>query len=612
MEDKGIAGSVDDLNDDDISSVINELVHDYEERARGFQAVALRNEKLLHGEHMSGYVSGESHGPIHIDLEGRRPRNYMRKLWLTYSARLTEELPFAKAFPNENSGFDIASAKVANAFLGSTMARLEWARIIFDAALTAQAHGLVYFKTTWDPDAGEIGIDGEPAGEVHVELGDIFNVAIDDVDDPHAAEWCVFRREIDRYEAQDIYDEFDVDDQPSLEDLKTAHGENRQGFMLSELWYIPSPRFPEGLFALQVGGKVVYSSAFPYDHGGRPQIPVSCWRIQSIRGVGFGDTHVNDAVPLQIAVNEHSKAIADLTREVGNVRILAHNKVASQLRRSNHVIKTNDLQIVQQGARYLDPPKPPEILFGQLDELITALHDLFGQNELLLGRRVGDQSGKSLAYLNRLDGLAMAGSLNNLNAANQRTARQMLMLAQQYIEVPRLIGIEGANAEEGEVVMFTGADIAGATDVRIEPASGNEHLSSGGSDEAMQQMQAGIIAPHEGLERQETGLDSTQGELVQRQMVRSQIEAALMGNEVEADSTLDPMIALDEIGERVALEMERGTNDAAIQSLMSLASKYQSVMARMQSPQPEIDPEGGAPSAGTQAEQDLPGVTSQF
>jgi len=620
MDDRngGIAGT--DLTEEEAGQVINELVTDYEERARGFQAVALRNERLLHGENMSGYVSGQSgtdssHGPIHVDLEGRRPRNYMRKLWQTYAARLTEELPFAKAYPNENSGYDIAAAKVANAYLSSQMAKHEWARMIFEAALVAQAHGSVYFKITWDPSAGETAFGEEPPGDVHIELGDIFNVAIDDVDNPHDAKWCVFRREVDEYEAQDLYDEFGVEDRPELEPIKSRYGNKKQGIMLNELWYIPSARFPDGLFALQVGGKIVHMSAYPYQHGGRPQIPVSCWRIQGIRGMPFGDTHVNDAVPIQIAVNEHSKAIADMTREVGNVRIIAHNKVAGQLRRSNHVVKVNDTNLVAGGARYLDPPKPPDIIFGQLDELITALHDLFGQNELLLGRRVGDQSGKSLAYLNRLDGLAMAGSLNHLNAANQRTARQILMLAQQYVDAARVIAIEGANASETEVVMFTGADIAGATDVRVEAASGNEHLSSGRAAQAEEDMAAGILPPDQALERRETGLATTEAELVQRQMVGQQIEMAAQGNDVEADSTIDPMIALDEIAERVSLELERGAPPQVIDSLMRLASKYQSVIARAQNPQAPPEPQGGGapqPNAGTKAEQDLPGVSTRM
>lgn len=612
----GISGT--ELTDEEASQVINELVDDYEERAKGYQAVALRNERLLHGNMEGGFVSGrglESEtGPVHVDLEGRRPRNYMRKLWQTYAARLTEELPFAKAYPNENSGYDIAAAKVANAYLSSQMARLEWAPKIFEAACIAQAHGLVYFKTTWDPSAGQTAFEDEgPPGDVHIELGDIFNVCIDDVDNPHDARWCIFRREVDEYEAEEIYEEFGIDGRAQLEGIKSRYGDKKQGIMLNELWYIPSPRFPDGLFALQVGGKIVHMSAYPYQHGGKPQVPLSCWRIQSIRGVPFGDTHVNDAVPIQIAVNEHSKAIADMTRETGNVRIIAHNKIAGQMRRSNHIIKVNDVNLVN-AARYLDPPKPPDIIFGQLDELITALHDLFGQNELLLGRRVGDQSGKSLAYLNRLDGLAMAGSLNNLNAANQRTARQILLLAQQYVDVPRLIAIEGANADETEVVMFTGADIAGATDVRIEAASGNELLSSGRAAEAEEQMAAGLLPPDQGLERSETGLETTQGELVQRQMVQRQIEFAAQGNEVEADSTLDPVIALDEIGERVAWELERGSPPQVIDSLMRLASKYQSVLARAQNPQPAPEPAGGEPAGGdgTLAEQDLPGVRTQF
>lgn len=617
-DDRGVSGPAEKLEKEDVQSVINELVADYEERAKGYQAVAVRNERLLHGEHMSGYASGPhssggSTGPVHVDIEGRRPRNYMRKLWLTYSARLSEDLPFAKAYPNENSGFDIAAAKVSNAFLSHQLAIQEWARLIFDAGLIAQAHGLVYFKTTWDPDGGELDpLSGEPLGEVHIELGDIFNVALDDVADPHQAQWCVFQREIDRWEAEDLLEEYGVDEAPGLEDMLGIYGEKKQGHKVRELWYVPSARFPDGLFALQVAGHVVDIQPFPYDHGGRPQVPLSCWRIQSIRGVAFGDTHVNDAIPLQLAVNEHSKAIADLTREAGNVRIIAHNKIAGQLRRSNHIIKVNDIELAQRGAKVLEPPRPPELIFGQLDELITALHDLFGQSELMLGRQVGDQSGKSMAYLNRFDGLAMAGSLHNLNAANQRTARQMLMLAQQYIDVPRMVAIEGANAGETEVVMFTGADIAGATDVRIEAASGSEHLGTGRADQAVEDMQMGLIPPHEGMERRETGLATSQAEHVQRQMVAQQIELALQGNEVEADSTIDPVIALDEIGERLALELERGAAPEATQSLMLLASKYQSVMVRSQTPQPEVDPQGAAPDAGTQAEQDLPGVTTQI
>lgn len=568
-----------------VLQLVEETWKDYADRAREAHNKAVRNRRYLMGEHYGDVVASTSRrrGPsVQSQIMPEETRNYMRKLRGTWAARITEEAPLARAFPSDPAGTDLAAARVSNAYIENVVATMEWPSMVFQAAMIAQSDGSAIFKNHWDPDRGKRSeFTGEPMGDVRTDLFDIFSCGISD-DDPGEATWCFFERLVDKYEARDLINSgMNPGEEPNVEHMRSPGGEVVEDmFKVTEIWYRPGPRFRDGLYAVVCAGNVVDVDVYPYEHR---ELPISVWRLEPIKGTPFGDTHVNDAVPLQRQVNKLFSAIVRLTDEVGNMRLLARPEITQALRRKNQVLPIQSLDIIKGGWAWMEPPQIPRLLSDQMEENVSALHDLYGQNELLVGRSDTEVSGKALAYHNRLDGLALSGPLRELNGANKRTVRQWLYLAQQFIEEERYIAIGGFDAdEEPEVLAFTGADIAGATDVRIEAAPSTVHTSMAGSDEATSQMEAGIISPEEGIERKETGLEMTSYGSAVADLVRGQVDQIRQGGQAVADSTIDPKQAIMELSKAISLEMGQGrpAGDPVIQQLMRLISEYRSVLAR--------------------------------
>jgi hypothetical protein len=291
-----------------------------------------------------------------------------------------------------------------------------------------------------------------------------------------------------------------------------------------------------------VGNKVVSASEFPYDHG---ELPIAVWKCGKRRGSEFGTTHVDNAVEIQNSVNYNVAAIDTQAKQISSIKLLAHQSIIDRIQNGNQMIPVNDMQHAQY-ARYLEPPDRARVLVSSLEDNEKALFAVFGLNELLTGAE-GMKSGtaaKSIAYLNKLDSMKMAGASRSLNKAILRVFKQVLKLYQQYVKAPRIAQILG-KGNLYEPLQFIGADIAGV-DVRLEPISGFSQFRAGVTEEAQTQIANGNITPQ--LQSQaQTGLRQDSFDKSQRDMIGAQIDATIKGEAQQADPTLDPNIAVDEI-----------------------------------------------------------------
>ena len=572
--------SVDDLT---VKRLLQQCTEDWRRRLSVFEPDALRNERYIHGEQFHDTKTDaekNSAGSWRKSIP-KIHRNYLRKLVLTYASRIEEESGVVRAWPAESS--DIEKAEVANAVIEHLLYQQDMPTIMFRAAVLAQAHGMVGIKASWDPSSGpKSPWTGEPMGTVAWDLVDMMSFGVSNDEHIEHARWCFFKRPIDYYESMHLLEEAGIDEKPGKEHGEGGGEEEDAEVMVYELWHRPGPRIPEGLYAVTVGGHVVDARPFPYDHG---ELPLSIWKIGDRRDSSFGSTHVDDAVPMQVYVNQLVSVIAKLTWDVGDVRLVGMPAIIDKMRGENHLIKVTDVDMVQRGVKWLEPPTPPPLVFSQLEETITAMHDLFGLNEALLGRAQTDQSGKAIAYLNRLDGMGLRGALLNRNKCVQRYIRQGLALFQQYADEERTVSVVGEGSRF-KAKTFTGADLAGL-DILLEDAPRAEHSRTVRAEKNDQLGQAGALPPDAWHEQSRTGLDETAFAGVQRQMVHAQAQAAMQGMPQQADQTIDPIVAIQELARAAAqvVSMGYGPQSPALQALYALAAQYRQVAQQQGMPQ---------------------------
>jgi len=536
------------------------VLKDYAETSLNYHARAEYNERMIIGDQLislgaDGTISDAQLG----DNTATTSRNLMRNLALTWTARVLEDRPDVKAYP-ATPGIDVNRAEVANRLLRYIHQHHDFDELCFRAGMLVQPHSVVGFKTVWDPlggpwspatprvdEAGNIVLDetGQPVtdppqrlGDVRLETCSLFDYGTDGSEEIEDSEYCWFRNFITQPEARMMYRAQDIDDEPATRPYRTIWGAERQGVEVFELWWRKGARFPNGLFIQIVGDVVIQARDFPYEHG---ELPLSVWKCGPRRASPFGSTHVDDAVKVQIEINEVVTARRRQVREIASVKFVAPSQIIDDIMASNQMIKCDNPDQMA-AIRYITPPDIAAPLMTSLDDNTNTIFQLWGLSEMLAGGEVGKSTAaKAIAYLTKLDADKRSGTARSLGKAITRVFRQALRLLQQYVQAPRLVQIVG-DESEASVVEFIGADLDGV-DVMLEPAAGFERFSATRAQAAQDQQMQGSQDP--GLpELAQTGLSTTTEDAAAQRSVEAQVMAAMKGVPVEADPEVDAATAI--------------------------------------------------------------------
>lgn len=568
-------------------------------------ANASYNERLINGDQFleisNGDVQDITDWPSFVP---RTSRNLLRNLSLTWSSRILEDSPWVQCFASE-PGLDEQKAEVANKILENCRQRHDFESMQFDAAQLVQPHTAVGFKTVWDPLAGppspgtqtfdENGVPvygpdgqpvlegkGEPTGDVVWQIVSVFDYGTDGNEHIENSQWCYFTTMMDEFDARSLLAAAGLDTDISAETYTDIWGCERQGVLVTELWWRPSSRFPHGLFTVTVANKAVTAIPYPYEHG---ELPLGVWKCGSRRNSPYGSSHVDDAVFIQRVINECVAALTQQARQIGSVKLVGPSTFIEALNSTNAQMFPVDDPQMSASIRYIDPPPRSEVLVQTLEDNTQALYAVYGLNEMLSGAESAKSgtSAKSIAYLNKLDSMKSAGASRSLNKAVLRMCRQTLKLYQQYVKAPRLAAIVGEKGLEG-AEEFLGADLMGV-DVKMESSSAKTQMRGEIAGNAQDQMSQGNPDPAL-REISRTGVADTAYARASRDILRAQAEAALRGEPQQPDNEVDASLAVAELSNYLA--NSRGSPGAG--QLQALLQQYQQ-RAQAQAVQPQ-QPQG--------------------
>lgn len=589
------------------SQTVKELITECEDRVKNvslkYWAQAQYNERMCVGDQEqvltnTWQIGDDTSWPDKIPFNAR---NYLRNLELTWSSRILEDRPNLKCYPSE-PGSDLIRAQQCDKILEYVRQNQDWDDLCFSAANLVQTHSCVAIKTVWDPLYGpasqgipvydeatgipqidpQTGLQvrervGEPLGDVRWEVVSIFDYGTDGSENVEDSKWVYFIKYIDKFDAEQLVRTAGINEPLSTTKYMDNWGVEKEGVKVVELWWRPDYRFPDGLYAITVGDYALQAIPFPYGH---KELPIAVWKCGPRRGSPYGSTHVDDAVYIQRTINEIVAAMSRQARQIRDVKLIGPSSVIDAIEEGNHMIKCDSVELIN-ATRYLECPDMARVLVTSLEDNVKALFAIFGLNEMLTGAESAKSgtAAKSIAYLNKLDSMKMAGASRSLSKAILRTMRQTLKLYQQYVKAPRIAHITGDN-NLYSALLFTSADISGV-DVRIEPISGFSNMRATMVENANTQMQQ--VGPTPDLMSQaKTGLPQTAFDKSQREVVQAEIQAILQGQPVEPDSTIDGNIAADEI--MGIISNYRGTPyEAALKQL--LMTYMQASQSQAQQPQ---------------------------
>jgi len=438
--------------------------------------------------------------------------NKIRPIVRTEIAKLTSQKPSAVCLPASNDVEDVFAATAATQVWDSLYDRLSIGRTMRLVARDISVLGLGYMKVYWD--SGKYDEWSDQEGDVCVDHISPFNVFVPDLsiveheDQPYVLhvytktiEWLkmTYGDLIPKDKQPTVVAATEIADISSALDIRENNSKPDASLVI-EAWVKPGTTnlLPQGGYVTIVDDVIVEASltGFPAGYKGYPIVKFE--HIPS--GQYYPACVIDDVIPLQREVNR--------TR---SQRIQAKNMMAKPqvyYREGSLTvskINTSPGQYigVRPGFEYpaaAPMPQLPPYVSEELQALDTDLENISGQHEVSKGTTPpGVEAATAIAYLQERDDSYMAPTFASVEEGLSRVARCALMLAAEYWSGERTVKVVGDN-NGFSAEMFSGADIARGTDIRIEAGSALPTSKAAKQALVMDMMRLGLVPPEEGLE----------------------------------------------------------------------------------------------------------------
>lgn len=269
--------------------------------------------------------------------------------------------------------------------------------------------------------------------------------------------------------------------------------------LVLECWIKPksTPLLPQGGVVTVVGDKLAQVIAkYPYNHG---EYPFS--RILNIpSGKFYGESMITDFIPLQKEYNRTRSQIVEAKNVLSKPKLLAAQGSVDASK-----ITTEPGQVIYYKLGMTPPtaltlPSLPNYVLEQVGQLRADMDDLSGLHDSSNGTNPNQvTSATALSFLQEQDETMLSDTTNSIEVAIQKSGKQILGLAQQFWDTPRIIKVVGTD-EAFDAQEFKGADINGNTDLRVESGSALPKSKAAKQAFLTDLMKLGVIPPQQGLE----------------------------------------------------------------------------------------------------------------
>ena len=565
-----------------ITSLLDELKNVPQTTFRRTINQARANEKIASGNLSTDSIIRNNLTNAYADQDfPKAPQQVMNNLVLTWAALMTKDRQSVYAVPVSNDLEKVAAAEIFTKVIEYTEEEENISYKWHTSAIYSAYHGTAFMYIYYDPDKGRV--CWRPLS--------IFDVYLDDKQDPADIEYCVVREFIDPYTAVEMIEAANPDykGEPEEETYQDGQGYDHKGVAKYTIWYKPSARYPTGLYACVIDGEVVESIPYPYvffDKDGEREVallPVVWWYCRKNRGTSLGLTWASDCSPLQVALNElNSKLLRNAQISQSYLvlpKSLQNNEGFDQVNQMISVDAGSD----QGNIRWVSPAPLDPNQINEKENLIRSMYDSAGISQATAGLQ-GGQSGRALAYQAELDTQKHADAFKSFETAIQNAWILDLKLKQMFYTVPQKLLLNDQVTE----VVFSGADIHGI-DIRLEARSAREGAQSTKVQKAKEDLAAGFGDPAELGRLQPNKLIQ-----ISERIGNDIIDRFLAGEDVQITAeTMDPLTFAEVLDNRIRQALLQ-KDVATAEALQLLKEQFLRDMAAQQ--QPGAEQAAAAPS----------------
>jgi hypothetical protein len=323
----------------------------------------------------------------------------------------------------------------------------------------------------------------------------IFDCWVQNRSDINSVDWCVIRNYIDQYEAQELLKTVDENATlPKEVKYQDGAGIEREGVEKFEIWYKPSARYPEGLYACVINDTVVEAMKYPYvfnepdGNGKKALLPIIWWHARECRESTLGTSWTRECGSIQVDINQLYSKNQENARQAKQWLLLPSTLADTDLIDEQNGRIYIDLANSEQGSmiRWVQPAPIDPNIQKALEDSVGSMYRTSGISESTTGNAFASQSGKALSYQAQLDSDKHSWAFKSLERGQRGAWELTLKLCQKHYTIPRTFSIAGQDP-----VSFMGADLQGVT-VKLQSRSSREGDQSVKSEKAKGDIAAGF------------------------------------------------------------------------------------------------------------------------
>ena len=479
----------------------------------GHQWIDILNSRLPDGA--SGKFKAKA-APPYVQ---RRTINRVRSFVRMEQSKFLSTLPTVTAVPATSEEEDIRAAyaaeQVSQSYASKRKFRREYSKAVWWMIITGNG----FLKAWWDPSvkdltSGEMGdIMYKSVTPFHIFVPDLREREIDD--QPYVIQamvkpklWCEqqYPEELKDWTVTPTQSSANTLLDDAYMNLTDTPKTELDACTILEVWVKPGTHkhLPQGGLLILVEDCLVgaYTEGMPYSHNEYPYTKIEHLSNDTF----FADSPLVDLVELQKEYNESRTQISLAAKRMGNPQLLAQQGSIVPGRMTGE-----PGQIIQYRPG-TPPPQPiplqplPDYVVRVQDTVLMDFEDISGQHEASKGKvPTGITAGTALAFLKETDDNYLTPQYQNIEDAFERITRQTLMLFQQFVDVERKLKVIGSDGAF-DSALLSGADIAGATDIRVEPGSSIGQSMAAKRATVMDMFASGILQdPNQALRLLEIG-----------------------------------------------------------------------------------------------------------
>lgn len=449
----------------------------------------------------------------------RRTINRTRAFVRAEQSKFLSTMPNINVVPATAEEEDVRAAyageQVIESYINKRKLRREYSKAVWWMITTG--NGFVkdwWDPTTEDPTSGQMGdIVYRSVSPFNIFVPDMREQEIDD--QPYIIEARVKTLEwVKSFWGQELKGITITPDQVSSNGLlddqfyNLSHTPKTEldGCVILEIWVKPGTHrlMPQGGLLVIVGETLVgvFLDGMPYAHHEYPYSKIE----HMTNGTFFADSPIVDLKELQREFNDVRTQIGVSAKRMGSPQLLAQKGSIVPGRVTNE-----PGQIIEYRPGTIAPtPLPlqplPDYIPKQLEQILTDFEDLSGQHQISKAQApTGVTAGTALSFLREIDDNFLTPQYQSVEDAFERIAQHTLELFKQFVDQQRkvkVIGLDGAF----DTALLSGADIAGGSDVRVEPGSSIGQSQAAKRAAVMDMFSMGIIQdPNQALRLLEVG-----------------------------------------------------------------------------------------------------------